>query len=67
MNIKRGSIGNSAASFAKEASLQHGSKLLDIKEQLGPLIEPQKGVSESKYHSKFRRSGVPLNNGVYDN
>jgi len=40
----------------------HG-RLMDIKEQLNPLPHEQKGGSDQKYQSKFRRSGVVQSNG----
>ena len=39
---------------------------MDIKEQLNPLLHENRGGSEQKYQSKFRRSGIVQSNGVYE-
>ena len=60
---------NAGSSFTKENGGQtlHG-RLKDIKEQLNPIIDgSSKTVGDNKYQSKFRRSGVVLNNGIYEN
>lgn len=49
----------------KTGQTLHG-RLMDIKEQLNPLLHERQGGSEQKYQSKFRRSGIVQSNGVYE-